>query len=104
MHGNQQDLGRILIVTIAAVMLSSSRTDCQEASPQALYDQAGKALDAGNTAQAIKLYEELLRRFPIRSKPAPIWVSLSRRKDDTTKLCGNIARCSHVILRTRPRS
>jgi len=38
--------------------------DTQLPSPQDLYDQAGKALDAGDTAQAIKLYEELLQQLP----------------------------------------
>ena len=45
-------------------MFRSSRQDCQVASPQALYDQAGKALDAGNTAQAIKLSDELIQQVP----------------------------------------
>jgi tetratricopeptide (TPR) repeat protein len=41
-----------------------SPIDSQQASPQALYDQAGRALDAGKTAVAIRLYEELLRQVP----------------------------------------
>ena len=91
-------------MAIAVAAFGPLRLESQEVSLQALYDQAGKALDAGNTAQAIKLYEELLQDvLPIRSKPAPTWVSLSRRKDDPTKLCGNIARCLHVTPGTRSR-
>jgi tetratricopeptide (TPR) repeat protein len=41
-----------------------SSNDSQHASPQDLYDQAGKALDAGKTAEAVKLYEELLQLVP----------------------------------------
>ena len=41
-----------------------SSKDSQQPSPQDLYDRAGKALDAGDTAQAIKLYEELLQQLP----------------------------------------
>jgi len=54
----------ILAVAIATAMVCTLRLDCQVASPQALYDQAGQALDAGNAAQAIKLYEELLQQVP----------------------------------------
>jgi len=36
----------------------------QPSSAQDLYDRAGKALDAGDAAQAIKLYEELLQLVP----------------------------------------
>ena len=52
------------MAAIAVAFLGPLHLDCQEASPQALYDQAGQALDAGNTAQAIKLYEELLQKTP----------------------------------------
>jgi tetratricopeptide (TPR) repeat protein len=41
-----------------------SRNDSHQASPQSLYEQAGKALDAGKTAEAILLYEELLQQVP----------------------------------------
>jgi len=41
-----------------------SRNGSQQASPQDLYDRAGKALDAGDAPQAIKLYEELLQEIP----------------------------------------
>ena len=64
MRGTQQRLGLVWILTITAAVLSSSYSNCQEPSPQALYDQAGSALDAGNTAQAIKLYEALLQQAP----------------------------------------
>jgi tetratricopeptide (TPR) repeat protein len=36
----------------------------RQVSSQALYDQAGQAFDAGDTAKAIKLYEELLQQAP----------------------------------------
>lgn len=36
----------------------------EDVAPQALYDRAGKALDAGNDEQAIKLYTELLQKVP----------------------------------------
>src|SRR5215469_3994717 len=36
----------------------------QEPSPQSLYNDAGKALDSGNTQLAIKLYQELLEKAP----------------------------------------
>ncbi|HXN48721.1 MAG TPA: tetratricopeptide repeat protein [Bryobacteraceae bacterium] len=49
---------------MAAAIFSLFRLDCQELSPQALYDQAGRALDAGNAELAIRLYEELLRQAP----------------------------------------
>lgn len=39
-----------------------ARTDNRQTSPQSLYEQAGRALDAGKTALAIKLYEELLQQ------------------------------------------
>jgi tetratricopeptide (TPR) repeat protein len=42
----------------------SSSKDRQPPSPQDLYDRAGKALDAGDAAQAVKLYEELLKQVP----------------------------------------
>ena len=54
----------MLILTTAAAGLGVLHSNCQEPSPQALYDQAGSALDAGNTAQAIKLYEALLQQVP----------------------------------------
>ncbi len=52
------------MAAIAVAFLGLVHLNCQEESPQALYDQAGQALDAGNTAQAIKLYEELLQKTP----------------------------------------
>lgn len=54
----------ILIVAVALALLGPMRLECQQASPQALYDQAGKALDAGNAPLAIKLYQELLSKVP----------------------------------------
>ena len=54
----------ILIVALALALLGPMRLECQQASPQALYDQAGKALDAGNAPLAIKLYQELLSKVP----------------------------------------
>jgi len=41
-----------------------SPSDSPQASPQDLYDRAGKALDGGDAAQAIKLYEELIQLVP----------------------------------------
>ena len=41
-----------------------SQLACQQATPQALYHRAGQAVDAGDTARAIKLYEELLQQAP----------------------------------------
>jgi tetratricopeptide (TPR) repeat protein len=41
-----------------------SLTASQPPSAQDLYDRAGKALDAGDAAQAIKLYDELLQLVP----------------------------------------
>jgi tetratricopeptide (TPR) repeat protein len=64
MQAKQQSLVLIAMAAITVALLGPVRLDCQEASPQALYDQAGQALDAGNTAQAIKLYEELLQKAP----------------------------------------
>jgi tetratricopeptide (TPR) repeat protein len=64
MCGAQQRVWLILVPAIAAAIFGPLRLNCQELSPQALYDQAGKALDAGNTALAIKLYEDLLRKAP----------------------------------------
>ena len=64
MRGRQQRIGLVLAMAVAAAIFGPLRLDCQEVSPQALYDQAGKAFDAGNTALAIKLYEELLRKAP----------------------------------------
>ena len=62
MHGTQQNLALIAMAAIAVAFLGPIHLGCQEASPQALYDQAGQALDAGNAAQAIKLYPELLEK------------------------------------------
>ena len=42
----------------------ASGNDTQQATPQDLYVLAGKAFDAGNVAQAIKLYEQLLEQAP----------------------------------------
>ena len=55
-----------LFFTIAVVVTSSGRLQLvgQEITPQSLYDQAGKALDAGDSAQAIRLYQELLQQRP----------------------------------------
>ncbi len=64
MRKSQRGLRPTLIVAIAFAILSLSRLDCQQISPQALYDRAGQALDAGDTAQAVKLYEELLQKIP----------------------------------------
>jgi len=54
----------ILILAIAVGIFIPSSIDCQAPSAQALYEQAGKALDAGNTTKAIELYQELLRQAP----------------------------------------
>ena len=43
---------------------NTASNDNQQHSAQDLYDRAGKALDAGDAAQAIKLYEELLKLVP----------------------------------------
>ena len=59
--------GRVAVVfavACAVTFLGGIQLACQQASPQALYDGAGKALDAGDPAQAIKLYEELLALRP----------------------------------------
>src|ERR1035441_3433006 len=64
MRGPQQRVGLILTMAMAGAIFGPLRLGCQEVSPRALYDQAGGALDAGNTALAIKLYQELLRRAP----------------------------------------
>lgn len=56
--------GSIVIAAIAVAAFSAPRLAGQDVSPQSLYDQAGKALDAGDSAQAIKLYEELLQERP----------------------------------------
>ena len=64
MRGTQQKVGLILTMATAVAIFGAFCLDCQEVSPQALSEQAGKALDAGNTALAIKLYEELLRKAP----------------------------------------
>src|SRR5208337_1103970 len=67
MQATQKSLALIALAAIAVASLGPVRLDCQEATPQALqalYDQAGQALDAGNAEQAIKLYEELLQKAP----------------------------------------
>jgi tetratricopeptide (TPR) repeat protein len=64
MRRAQQRFGQLAIAATAFAAFSSPRIRCQQASPQALYEQAGKALDAGHTAQAIKLYDELLQQVP----------------------------------------
>ena len=64
MRGARHRVGPILTMAMAAAIFSLFRLDCQELSPQALYDQAGRALDAGNAELAIRLYEELLRQAP----------------------------------------
>jgi tetratricopeptide (TPR) repeat protein len=64
MRGVERKLGVFATAAIAVAFLGPIRLDCQDASPQTLFDQAGQALDAGNTAQAIKLYEELLQKVP----------------------------------------
>src|ERR1700690_135520 len=64
MRGARHRVGPILAMAMAAAIFSLFRLDCQELSPQALYDQAGRALDAGNAELAIRLYEELLRQAP----------------------------------------
>jgi len=64
MWGARQRVGPILTMAMAAAIFRPFGLDCQELSPQALYDQAGRALDAGNAELAIKLYEQLLRQAP----------------------------------------
>lgn len=54
----------ILIVAVALAIFCPMLLDGQQASPQALYDKAGKALDAGDAPLAIKLYQELLSKAP----------------------------------------
>lgn len=54
----------IAMAAIAVAVLGPFPLECQEATPQALYDQAGQAFDGGNTALAIKLYQELLEKAP----------------------------------------
>ena len=46
----------ITITIITVALFDPIRIVCQDVSPQALYDHAGQALDAGDTAKAIKLY------------------------------------------------
>ena len=58
---------RLALITMAAFViacLGAVALHGQEASPQDLYDRAGKAFDAGDTSHAIKLYEELLKQVP----------------------------------------
>ena len=57
-------LGLVAATSVVAALLCSLHLAGQQASSQALYDQAGHALDAGHTEQAIKLYQELLRHTP----------------------------------------
>jgi len=64
--GRSQEAAAVLDLARAQHPAESdpSRTDSQQPSPQDLYDRAGKALDAGDAPQAIKLYEELLLQVP----------------------------------------
>jgi len=64
MRGAERTLGLIATAALAVALFGLFRLECQEASPQALDEQAGKALDAGNTTQAIQLYQEFLKKFP----------------------------------------
>jgi len=46
------------------LLLGASRLAGQQSSAQALYDRAGEALDKGDAATAIQLYNELLQQRP----------------------------------------
>src|SRR5579859_658912 len=64
MRGARKRAGLVLLMPVVLAIVGATRLDCQEVSPQSLYDQAGKALDAGNAALAIELYEKLLQQLP----------------------------------------
>src|SRR5215467_2108023 len=54
----------LLIACFAFAIGKPVLLETQDSSPQALYDEAGRALDAGDTALAIKLYRQLLQEVP----------------------------------------
>lgn len=64
--GRSQEAAAVRDLALAqhAAGSAPSHNDALQPSPQDLYDRAGKALDAGDAAQAIKLYEELLQLVP----------------------------------------
>lgn len=64
MHDAKRLPGLIATAALAIAFLCPIRLACQQATPKDLYEKAGQALDAGDTAQAIKLYEELLKNAP----------------------------------------
>ncbi len=47
-----------------AALLGSMPSHGQQSSAQAVYDEAGKALDAGDAAKAVDLYQQYLRQMP----------------------------------------
>src|SRR5436305_12792474 len=49
---------------MALAMLAPPRLSGQDPSAQRIYEQAGRALDAGESQLAIKLYRELLQQAP----------------------------------------
>ena len=51
-------------IVAAVLVLNPPQLTCQGSSAQALYDRAGEALDKGDAALAIKLYQELLVQKP----------------------------------------
>src|SRR3569833_2048622 len=55
---------RPVALCFSILVAVSPRLVCQQPSPQALYDRAGEALDKGDAALAITLYEDLLQQRP----------------------------------------
>jgi hypothetical protein len=53
-----------MVLAFAIAFICPLQVVGQQSSPQALYDQAGQAFDAGDTAKVIQLCEELLQQFP----------------------------------------
>jgi tetratricopeptide (TPR) repeat protein len=64
MRGSSRLVALGFTVVVVVLLSASSSLLCQQASPQALYDGAGEALDRGEAAEAIRLYEELLQQRP----------------------------------------
>src|ERR1035441_8256181 len=63
MRGTQQRVGLIPTLAMAVAIFGPLRLDSQEVSSQAFYGQAGKALDAGKAALALKRYDEAVRQY-----------------------------------------
>src|SRR5579885_1835748 len=59
-----QRLGQIAVAAIALGTLHIPVLVGQEVSAKALYDQAGAALDAGDNARAVQLYQQVLKQRP----------------------------------------